>query len=511
MTECLGIYVENDVIKYAKLEADNSNNISLKEHGLRFVKQNLDNIILDIIEETDSENTKLVFNSNNNTYSNFQIIENNSKKSYTKEILNTEFEAWCEKNAKSPEKFEYTYTISTKNENTNKCSGILDIVSKNSLNEIVKNSKYKVDGIYPTDILVNNIIDKKDKNYILLNIGSKIIASAVLDNKVVEIKTLGEGITKIIEEFKEKLGTYQKAYLACRKINVYSEELSSNDSQLEEIAEPILQDVLKSISSFVTKYKINVSNIYITGDITLFNNIDILLKEYFNLKCEILIPKIVKKDDKDIAEIVEVTPAISIAYEHINSNNKNNFLAKNNKKRLFGQGEIKENNKNLDVLSISLGIVSILFITYISFGTIYSNKVNKMVDEANSSIMQINSNITKINDDIKYISENKEKYKKINEQVEKIEEKLSNDNSSGAYNVATFLQNIIRIIPENVKLNSISSDDNKNIKIVAESDSYANLGYFISEIKLEGTLKNVTITDVKNGNITTVEIGGELP
>lgn len=510
MTECLGIYVENNIIKYAKLELDNSKKTILKEHGIRFVKQNLDNIILDIIEETDSKNAQVVFNSNNNIYSNFQIMENNSKKSYTKEILNTEFEAWCEKNAKIPEKFEYTYAISSKN-NTNKYSGILNIVSKNSLNEIAKNGKYRVDGIYPTDILVNNIVDEKEKNYILLNINSKIIASVIIDNKVVEIKTLGDGITKIIESFKEKLGTYQKAYLACRKINVYSEDTSNNDSELENIAEPVLQDVIKNISSFVTKYKMNVNNIYITGDITLFNNLDILLKEYFDLKCEILIPKIVKKDDKDIAEIVEVTPAIAIAYEHITLNNKNNFLAKNNKKILFGKGEIKESNKNLNVLSISLGILSILFITYISFGTIYSNQVNKMVDEANSSIVQINSNISKINEDIKYVSENKEKYKKINDQVKKVVEDLESDNSSGAYNVATFLQNIIRIIPENVKLNSISSDDNKNIKIVAESDSYANLGYFISEIKLEGTLKNVSITDVKNGDITTVEIGGELP
>lgn len=512
MTECLGIYVENNIVKYSKLELDNNRNIILKDHGIRFIKQNVDEVILNIIEETNSKDIPLVFNSKSDIYTNFQIIESNSKKSYTKEILNTEFEAWCEKNAKSPEKFEYTYAISSKGEGTNKCSGILDIVSKNSLNEIVKNDRYKVSGIYPANILVNNIVDSKVKDYILLNISSKIIASVIIDNKIVETKILGNGITKIIEEFKEKLGSYQNVYLACRKINVYSENSSNNDGELEDIAEPILQDIIKNISSFVTKYKMNVNNMYITGDITLFRNIDILLKEYFDLNCDILIPKIVKKDNSDIAEIVEVTPAIVIAYEHINSNNKNNFLVKNNKKTLFQRENTKDkNNKNLNVLEITLGIVTILFITYISFGTIYSNKVNKIVEEANSGINNINSNISKINEDIKYISENKEKYKKINEQVEKVVKNLSDNNINGAYNVATFLQNIIRIIPENVKLNSISSDDNKNIKIVAESDDYANLGYFISEIKLEGTLKNVTITDVKNGDITTVEIGGELP
>lgn len=511
MAECLGIYFENNIVKYAKLGLDNSKNIKLKEHGIRFVKQNMDTIILDIIEETNSKNVPLVFNSKDNTYTNFQIIENNSKKSYTKEILNTEFEAWCEKNAKSPEKFEYISTISDKREGTNKCSGILDIVPKNSLSEVTKNRLYKVSGIYPANILVNNIVDFADKNYILLNINSEIIANVVIDGKVVDIKNLGEGINKILDSFKERLGSYQKAYEACRKINVYSEDMSNQDGELENIAEPVLQNVIKSISTFVTKYRMNINKIYITGKITLFNNLDILLKEYFDIKCEILIPKVVKKDEKDITEIVEVTPAISIAYEHLTRNNKNNFLSSGKNSIFKKENFIESENKNIGVLNVALGIISILFVTYVTFGAIYSNRVNKIVKEANDSIIEINSNSSKINEDIKYISENKEKYKKINTQVDEIVKDLSSENANGAYNVATFLQNIIRIIPENVKLNSISSDDNKNIKIVAESDSYANLGYFISELKLEGTLNNITITDVKNGDITTVEIGGELP
>lgn len=510
MTECLGIYFENNIIKYAKLGLNSSKNVELKEYGIRFAKSNMDNIILDIIEETNSKNIPVVLNSTGDIYNNFQIIDNSSKRSYIKEILNTEFEAWCEKNAKSPEKFEYRYIVSNIKEGTKKCSGVLDIVSKNSLSDSLKSS-YKISGIYPTNILLNNMVNTNNQSYILLNINKDIIATVVKNGEVIEIKNLGLGIEVILEKFNEKFGSYQKAYEVCRKINVYTDE-ENNDKELENIVEPILQDVIKRISTFVTRYKADIEKIYLTGNVNLFNNLDLLLKEYFDLKCEVLVPKVVKKDEKNITEIVEVTQAISIAYEYLIGDKSKNYLFKKNM-NLFPKFEYKDiNNRNVDVLKIALGVMIVAFVIYVGFGIIYSNRVNKIVASASDNLMEIDENISKINEDIKYISENKEKYKSINEQVEDITTSLSSDNnSSGVYNVATFLQNIIRIIPTNVKLNSISSDDNKNVKIIVESDSYSNLGYFISEIKLDGTLKNVTINDIKNGDITTVEIGGELP
>ena len=368
-----------------------------------------------------------------------------------------------------------------------------------------KNGVYKISGIYDSDILVNNIIDEeKNKNYILLNINKDIIATTVIDGKIIETRVLGSGVNEIIERYKAKFESYQKAYEACKKINVY-EENDSNDKELEEVAEPILQDVIKNISTFVTKYKMNIDKIFLSGNITLFNNIDLLLKEYFDLKCEILLPKMVHKEEKNITEIVEIIPAISIAYEHLVGNGSKNFLSKDKNKLKFDS----ESFKNISKLSVAVSIVTVLFIVYISFGIVYRSMVDGMVEETNASILEIDENINRINEDIKYISENKEEYQKVNTQVDEI---LDNKDGNGStYNVAAFLQNIMRIIPENVKLNSISSDDNKNIKIIAESDSYSNLGYFISELKLEGTLNNITINDVKNGNITTVEIGGELP
>ena len=79
------------------------------------------------------------------------------------------------------------------------------------------------------------------------------------------------------------------------------------------------------------------------------------------------------------------------------------------------------------------------------------------------------------------------------------------------YNVASLLQNIIKIIPTNVRLVNISSNDNKYVTIKASSTEYEDLGYFFAQIKLENVLNNAKIVKVENGETTTVEIGGDLP
>ena len=60
-------------------------------------------------------------------------------------------------------------------------------------------------------------------------------------------------------------------------------------------------------------------------------------------------------------------------------------------------------------------------------------------------------------------------------------------------------------------MQTITSDDNKNIVIKAKSDNYAELGYFISALKLSGTLNNIKILNVQNSTSSVIEIGGELP
>lgn len=511
MTSCLGIYLDDSVIKYAKLFLDNNKKIYLKDYGIRFTKTNPDIVISDIIEETDSQNIPIVLNANHNQYVNFEMIENHSKKSYLPEILETEFEAWCEKNAKSPENYLYTYTKSISTSQFNKCNAMLDIVPKKEIQDLLCQKNYQVDQVYSSALTISKMV--LEENYLLLNLDQEVILSTILNGQMVDIRSFGPGMREIIEKCYHKFGSYQKAYEACRQINVYSENTETeNDIEVEKIVEPIIQEVIKKISTFVTKYKAHIDKIVLTGCATLFHNLDILLSEYFDLKCEILVPNMISNQEEigNIAEIVEVTSAIAMAYAYLQKDIHYTFQLQNGKESWkHSNNSIVE--RKVPVLISALGITAIACITYMLFGTLYSNRADHVISGANEKLVELNENTARINEDIQYIIENREKYDAINKQVEKLAESLQENHGRSTYNVATFLQNMIRIIPDEVTLISISSDDNKNIKLIAESDSYPSLGYFISELKLEGTLRDIKINEIKNGEITTVEIGGELP
>ena len=137
-------------------------------------------------------------------------------------------------------------------------------------------------------------------------------------------------------------------------------------------------------------------------------------------------------------------------------------------------------------------------------------KSNKDIDK---KIQNLNAQTEEINSDISYISKNTQEYKDVNDEVEDLKNKIESNQIGkfSTYNVASLLQNIIKILPENVRLVNISSDDNKYVTIKASSSEYEDLGYFFAQVKLEGVLNNPKINKVENGETTTIEIGGDLP
>jgi hypothetical protein len=105
-------------------------------------------------------------------------------------------------------------------------------------------------------------------------------------------------------------------------------------------------------------------------------------------------------------------------------------------------------------------------------------------------------------------------YKTINDEVNNIKQQIEKQQIGNftTYNVAKFTQDLIKVIPKNVQLKTITSDDNKKVKITAQSDLYPNLGYFVASLRLQpDILTNVVINSINNSSVITIEIGGDLP
>ena len=157
MASCLGIYLDNNIIKYAKLSLDNSKSINVEKYGIKFASDNYEQIINQIIVETDSQNIPVVINPQNDLYYSSQVYEQVKDNSYVPDIMKLEFEAWCEKNAKSPDKYSYVYMVSDYKNSENRRNSLLNITPKDSITSEINMVK-TVAQIIPAKPIVKRIV-----------------------------------------------------------------------------------------------------------------------------------------------------------------------------------------------------------------------------------------------------------------------------------------------------------------------------------------------------------------
>ena len=80
-----------------------------------------------------------------------------------------------------------------------------------------------------------------------------------------------------------------------------------------------------------------------------------------------------------------------------------------------------------------------------------------------------------------------------------------------SYDVPNFMSQLMFIIPTDVKVTSITVGDDNQIKLTVESPKYAQLGYFVSRLKLAGIIKNVDMEVTEMSSDIKIIVKGELP
>lgn len=110
MASCLGLYIDNSLIKYAKLSKE-KDLIKVESFGVKFYETtNLDQTIKQIIEETFSYKIPISVNIAEETYEYFDMYALLSKKDMPKAIK-TEFESYCADKGYNPNAFETKYAL----------------------------------------------------------------------------------------------------------------------------------------------------------------------------------------------------------------------------------------------------------------------------------------------------------------------------------------------------------------------------------------------------------------
>lgn len=548
MTSSLGLCIEKNLIKYAKVTKDREE-LKVEVFGIKFY-EDLKDAIKQIVSETSSENIPVSVNLSDEVYNYFDVSNLLNKNELKSEIENN-FESYCEKKKISSEDYESRYSVSEE-EGKDSLKVTHISVEKSTISNILDNMENcKVSTITPLGTSIANIIPtNKNENVIIVNMDDETIITSIVNQKINDVKRIKQGPSTVLKKIAGKENSYSKAYEICKNSTIYTiegKEVQDEGNEYMDVIIPTLYKVVTDLQKYITKSKINYSKIYITGTLSVVNNVDLYFQEFFpQEKCEILKPYFIKDITKiNIKDYIEVNSALALAMQdlgygvkELNFKKQSSFsmpipevLKKetNKEKKTSKSKQVKgmpnKINLNLDFdmsgkleksekwLLRGAGLIIAIIIVYSIFSMYLNNTINNKLQEADELISYTETQIASADEDINLINEKSSKYQEMIDNLNNVNSQSESDlDFKNA--IPNLLVNIQSVIPENVQLTEIENteeNDNRHIIIKAKSEYYEELGYFKVKLKEDGILTNVVSTEsnTEDGFIQTI-IEGDL-
>lgn len=541
MSTCLGLYIEENLIKYAKVSKERDQ-IKVESFGMKFY-ENLEQTIKQIVEETYSYKTPISVNISEEMYNYFQIFALLNKRDLPKAIK-TEFESYCSDKNYNPNVFETRYAITPNVQDHEKLKVIHISENKIELNKKIQSfNGYKLQNVLPVSMTIPNIASLEEKeNYLIVNIEENTTITTVINQNIYDVTKVDVGSREILDKINVKENSYQKAYEICKETTIYTsegKELTDTETNYLEDIMPTLYEIVGNLRKIINESLEKIDKVYITGTGALINNVDLYFEEYLeNVRCEILKPSFVRiSPDINIKDYVEVNSAISLALNGLGQGitgmnfKKSSFMEQlseifkievGTKKSMVGRKNppkvlITNFDEPLNKLEKNMlrgmGAVLIVFVVYIGFSLMINKQLMKKTKEAEDTVQSISGQISLVNRDIQELQNIKENYAS---KTNKLTEKTQNDVSTVSPKaIPNLLNRLMYIMPSEVQITSIkTSFENKktHVTINAQSRSYAQLGYLTASIKTNSILLDTTSSSgQKQNDIVTIQIEGDLP
>ncbi len=538
-TSCLGLYVEENIIKYAKVSKEHDV-IKVESFGIKFYEK-IGDAIKQLIQETYSQKTPISINLSEEMYNYFDMFALLTKSDLQKAIK-TEFESFCAEKGYNPNVFENRYAVVENQDDKDKIKVIHISGSKMEINKKIQQIEgYKLTNISPIAMSIPNLIDtKQEEDCLIVNIEDNTRITTILDNQIYNVDIIEEGSREFLDKINMKENSYSNSYEICKNTTIYTsegKELQEEQSSYLEDIMPTLYSVVGKVKEIITDNVDKIKKVYITGTAALINNIDLYFQELLgNVDCEILKPYFVQNTkDISIKDYVEVNSAISIGLmglgEGISGMNfKNQTLkdklpdwltidtnaakeSKNMKK--LGEFFTWDLGQKLDRIEVGMTRTAVAFfllvIIYSGFSGLLADQMKKKQEQANDSIISTNKQIDFANSDSEKIKTRISNYTNMIRNLEEANDKITDRNKTRNA-IPNLLNQIMMVIPEHVQLTSIENTTDTHIVISAQSDKYEQLGIFVSKIKADVILANTIATSgQKDSNVVSIKIEGELP
>lgn len=543
MQGCLGIYIQKNLIKYAKISKEH-NKVKVETYGVKFYDSDLEKTIEQIVKETYSYQIPISVNIEGEQYT-YSNIFNLLKKQDLEKAISTEFEFFCNNNNKNKNTLEFRRLKAPNLEDRDKVRVIYTYIDKANLVERIQLfDRYKSTSMFAVPTIIPNINKTViQDNCVIVNIEENTEITTVINGSVYKVDKIEQGMNGILKQIAEKENSVKRAYEICKNTTVYTKagqnlKIEGNE-YLDEIITSLLEIIEKVRENIRESEVEEINNIYITGMGLIINNIDLLFQENFiDQKCEILVPYFIEKTNVkiNIKDYIEVNSAIALAMQGLEpKNQETNFSdrgqtlqkiltvltsdVKSSKLRVKSEKPkrtFKEViNAELDFAETTLlrvvTMLLLIIILYIAMSEFLSSAINKKIAEAEEVTKASEAEIAKITQYTTLIDDRTAEYQRIVDSIDEANSEIS-ENFSSKNAIPNLLNKIMQNIPMGVQLLTLENPSGKSITITAQANKYDQLGYFKAVLEEEGILTNITTTKgTKQGDLINITITGELP
>ncbi len=539
-SSCLGLYIEEHIIKYAKVSKDHDK-IKVEAFGIKFYDK-IGEAIEQVIQETYSQKTPISINLSEEMYNYFDMFALLTKNDLQKAIK-TEFDSYCADKGYNPNVFETRYAIVGNQDEKEKIRVIHVADNKIELNKQIQQVEgYKLSNISPISMSIPSLIDiDKNESAVVVNIEETTTVTTILDAQIYNIDKIEEGSKDFLTRINLKENSYLKSYEICKNTTIYTsegKELQAEQSTYLEDIMPTLYTIVGKVREIITQYGDKVKKVYLTGTAVLINNIDLYFEEYLgNIDCEILKPYFIQQTlgDISIKDYIEVNSAISLGMMGIGEGIPGmNFKAQTFADKIpdwlkleVNPDRTEKEKKNLGgmftwdlgqpfdktetgLLRVIIGLL-LLVVIYGGLSALLANQMNKKEEEAKESISSTRSQIALANTDNEKINSKINEYANMIKNLEEANNRITDRNRT-RNSIPNLLNQIMSVIPENVELTSIENTTDRHIVINAKSNKYEQLGYFVAKMKTDVILTDVISTaGQKDNKVVSIKIEGDLP
>lgn len=550
MPKCLGIYIEDDVIKYAKVDK-NKDIIKVDNFNIVFYeKENLSQTINKIIAESFSTRDIVSINISNEIYNYFEVFSAIKPNDKNKSV-DLDFELLCNERGYDKKSLEARYIYRTSIENADKERVIHVAANKENVHKRLQEfNGSKVVSMAPITTSIYNLLEpnNQNQNIVIVNIEKDTKITTIINGEVYDINVISDGMGDILTSINNIENSLKKSYECCKNTTIYTQDMQDlqieENDHLEDIM-PVLYRIVNNVKAIVDNAPNTITKVYLTGLGTSINNVDLYFQEYItSVKCELLKPFFIENTSIKIPikDYMEVNSAIALALDGLGYGNKKLSFKSNGSNlsdianmEITGESVVDffkslvDYRKPLTVFDKTLlrliACMCVAIIGYFVLSSSILDQIGEKKKEIEKSSTNVDTQIATITAQTAKVNAGESNYQQLItalKAIEKDKNKTSyseeEDESSiestviEKDSIPNLLNRIVYLIPTQVTVTSIENTNGTHIVINAQAEKYEQLGFFKALISTEEVLLNVKSTSgSKSGDTITITIEGDLP